>query len=135
MWDATNIIGCKDQTFKSQGILQIITARSMVNYMDKINLLAREDDNSPRVYRITADHDHLDVFAVLEEENFYHDRKKDKRYPMGPRAEDVKKARAIFKADGISYAARRIFTHLNLIADKRLDTGEEVKIKRTSRRR
>lgn len=47
LWDATNIINCKNQVFKDQHIYQLITVKSLTDFLDKNNLLANVSGASP----------------------------------------------------------------------------------------
>ncbi len=58
-WDATNLLNCNDQAFRSVGIVQLITVDSVVDYMVRNSLTAESVDvaNQPAIYEVTASAD------------------------------------------------------------------------------
>lgn len=66
-WDASNLINCKDQVFKPQGIYQLITVRSAIDYMTKNQLLAENVYNptEPAVYEVVVRSEDLEKFEEM----------------------------------------------------------------------
>ena len=129
IWDATNILQCKDQAFKPEFIVQIITAKSMVRYMEKENLLARNDDGTPRVHKIYGDKDLLNALRPLDKLKTKKDKRTGERYKTLPDIDVIQKVQEAVIGAGLGGDSAETFVRMYL------NTNKEIRIRRTNARR
>ena len=54
LWDASNLIDCFDQVFRGEDIYELVTVRSVINYLERNHLMADNVDKpgTPGVYEV-----------------------------------------------------------------------------------
>ncbi len=57
IWDASNLLNCKDQVYRHEGIVQLITVDSLLDYFSRNKMLADNVDQAgkPGIYEVVTD--------------------------------------------------------------------------------